>query len=186
MDYETILLEASEKMDQCVEHFQGELRGVRSGRASPGLVEGIKVDYYGTQTPLGQMAQISVPEPRLIVIKPFDASQVQEVAKAIQASDLGVNPAVDGKLIRINLPPLSEERRKQLVGLVKEKAEAARVSVRNVRRDANKQADQAQKDGDLTEDDLRKLKEEIQEQTKEHEGKIDKVLESKIEELMAV
>ncbi len=186
MDYETILLEAAEKMDQCVEHFQGELRGVRSGRASPGLVDGIKVDYYGAQTPLGQMAQISVPEPRLIVIKPFDASQVQEVAKAIQASDLGVNPSVDGKLIRINLPPLSEERRKQLVGLVKEKAEAARVSVRNVRRDANKHADQAQKDGGLTEDDLRKLKEEIQEQTKEHEGKIDKILESKIEELMAV
>lgn len=186
MDYEEILLETGEKMDHCVEHFQGELRGVRSGRASPGLVEGIKVDYYGTQTPLGQMAQISVPEPRLIVIKPFDASQVQEVAKAIQTSDLGVNPNVDGKLIRLNLPPLSEERRKQLVSLVKEKAEAARVSVRNVRRDANKHADQAQKDGDLTEDDLRKLKEEIQEQTKEHEGKVDKILDSKIQELMAV
>jgi ribosome recycling factor len=186
MDYDTILLETAEKMQQCVEHFQGELRGVRSGRASPGLVEGIRVSYYGTQTPLGQMAQISVPEARLIVIKPFDASQIQEVAKAIQASDLGVNPAVDGKIIRLNLPPLSEERRKQLVGLVKEKAEAARISVRGVRRDANKHADQGRKDGDLTEDELHELKEEIQEQTKEHEAKVDAILETKVAELMAV
>jgi len=186
MDYETIILETVEKMGQCVDHFHGELRGVRSGRASPGLVDGIKVDYYGSPTPLGQMSQISVPEARLIVIKPFDASQVQEVAKAIQASDLGVNPSIDGKLIRLNLPPLSEERRKKLVSLVKEKAEAAKISVRNVRRDANKHADTSQRDSDLTEDELRKLKEEIQEQTKEHETKIDEILKGKVDELMAV
>jgi ribosome recycling factor len=182
MDYETIILETVEKMGQCVDHFHGELRGVRSGRASPGLVDGIKVDYYGSPTPLGQMSQISVPEARLIVIKPFDASQVQEVAKAIQASDLGVNPSIDGKLIRLNLPPLSEERRKKLVSLVKEKAEAAKISVR----DANKHADTSQRDSDLTEDELRKLKEEIQEQTKEHETKIDEILKGKVDELMAV
>jgi len=186
MDYETILLEAVEKMGQCVDHFGGELRGVRTGRASQGLVEGIKVSYYGTQTPLGQMAQISVPEPRLIVIKPFDASQVQEVAKAIQASDLGINPSVDGKILRLNIPPLSEEQRKKLAGLVKEKGEAAKVAIRNVRRDANKTAEQAQKDKDLTEDDLGKLKDEIQEQTKEHEGQVDKLLQTKIDELMTV
>lgn len=186
MDYETTLLEAAEKMDSCVDHFSGELRGVRSGRASPGLVDSIRVDYYGSPTPLGQMAQISVPEPRLIVIKPFDASQIQEVAKAIQSSDLGINPNVDGKILRLNIPPLSEERRKKLVGLVKEKGETAKIAVRNVRRDANKSAEQGKKDGDLTEDDLKKLKDEIQDQTKEHESKIDEILKQKIDELMTV
>ncbi len=186
MDYETIILETAEKMGQCVDHFHHELKGVRSGRASSALVEGIRINYYGSPTPLGQMSQISVPEPRLIVIKPFDASQVNEVAKSIQASDLGVTPSVDGKLIRLNLPPLSEERRKKLVALVKEKAEAAKVAVRSVRRDANKHAETALDDGDVTEDDGRRLKDEIQEQTKEHEGKIDAVLKTKIDELMAV
>jgi len=186
MDYDTIILESAEKMEHCVEHFQGELRGVRSGRATPGLVDSIKVEYYGTPTPLGQMSQISVPEPRMIVIKPFDASQIQEVAKAIQSSDLGINPNVDGKIIRLNLPPLSEERRKKLVGLVKEKAEAAKVAVRNVRRDANRHAEQSEKDSELTEDDLRKLKDEIQTQTKDHETRIEKILGSKIEELSAI
>ena len=186
MDYDTIVLENIEKMGHCVEHFSSELRGVRSGRASPGLVDGIKVDYYGALTPLGQMAQISVPEPRLLVVKPFDASQVSEVAKAIQASDLGINPSVDGKIIRLSIPPLSEERRKQLVGLVKEKAEAAKVAIRNVRRDANKHGEAAQKDKTLTEDDLTKLKDEIQEQTRDHEGQVDKILNARIEELMTV
>ena len=186
MDYDTILLESLEKMGHCVEHFSGELRGVRTGRASPGLVDGIKVDYYGALTPLGQMAQISVPEPRLLVVKPFDASQVQEVAKAIQASDLGINPAVDGKIIRLSILPLSEERRKQLVGLVKERAEAAKIAVRNVRRDGNKHAEAAQKDKTITEDDLSNLKDEIQDQTKDHEGQIDKVLNARIQELMTV
>jgi ribosome recycling factor len=186
MDYESILLEAVEKMGACVDHLNGELRGVRSGRASPGLVDGIKVNYYGAPTPLGQMAQISVPEPRLIVIKPFDASQIQEVAKAIQASDLGINPNVDGKLLRLNIPPLSEERRKKLVALVKERGEAAKIAVRNVRRDANKTADNARNDKDLNEDDCTKLKEEIQEQTKEHEASIDKTLQAKVTELMTV
>ena len=186
MDYEAVILEVVEKMEQCVDHFHGELRGVRSGRATPGLVDGIKIDYYGSSTPLGQMAQISIPEPRMIVIKPFDASQIQEVAKAIQSSDLGVMPNVDGKIIRINLPPLSEERRKKLVGLVKEKGEAAKVAVRNVRRDGNKQADQASKGGDLTEDDAHKLKEEIQEETKKHEARVDEILKAKVDELMAV
>ena len=186
MDYETILLETNEKMNACVDHFHGELRGVRSGRATPGLVDGLKVEYYGSPTPLGQMAQISIPEARMIVIKPFDASQISEVAKAIQASDLGVNPNIDGKIIRLNMPPLSEERRKQLVGLVKEKGEAAKVAVRNVRRDANKHADQAKSDGAMTEDDLRKIKDEIQEETKQHEKKIDDVLAEKVSELMEV
>ncbi len=186
MNYDTILLEASEKMEACVGHFEGELRGLRSGQASSAMVDGIRVDYYGSATPLSQMAQISVPEPRLIVIKPFDASQVQEVVKAIQASDLGINPNVDGKILRLNVPPLSEERRKKLVGSVKEKGEAAKVAVRNVRRDANKSAETAKKDSVLTEDELKKLKEEIQEYTKDHEGKIETILKAKVEEMMTV
>jgi len=186
MDYETTLLETVEKMGHCVDHFTHELRGVRSGRASPGLVDGIKVNYYGSPTPIGQMAQISVPEPRMLVIKPFDQSQVQEVAKAIQASDLGINPSVDGKLIRLSMPPLSEEQRKKLVGLVKEKAEAAKVAIRNVRRDGNKAADQMQKDRVLTQDDQTKLKDEIQEQTREHEKTVDDILKKKVDELMTV
>jgi ribosome recycling factor len=186
MDYETIVLETGEKMGQCVEHLTREFKGVRSGRASPGLVEGIKVNYYGTQTPIGQMAQISVPEPRQLAIKPFDASQIQEVAKAIQASGLGINPSVDGKIIRLIMPPLSEEQRKKLVALVKDKAEAAKVSIRAVRRDSNKHAEQANKDRVLTEDDLDRLKEEIQKETKSNEDQVDGLLKKKIEELMTV
>ena len=186
MDYDTIVLETSEKMDQCVTHLTGEMRGLRTGRATPGLVDSIKVDYYGSATPLSQLAQVSVPEPRQIVIKPFDASQIAEVAKAIQASDLGINPNVDGKILRLNIPPLSEERRKKLVALVKEKGEAAKVSIRNVRRDGNKHADTSKKDGDLTEDDLKKLKDEIQDLTKQHEAKVDEMLDAKVKELMEV
>jgi len=186
MDYDEIVLETEEKMGKCVEHFTHEMKGVRSGRASPALVEGIKVSYYGTQTPIGQMAQISVPEPRQLAIKPFDASQIQEVAKAIQASGLGVNPSVDGKIVRLTMPPLSEEQRKKLVGLVKEKAEQAKVAVRAVRRDSNKHGDEALKDRVLTEDDHKKLKDEIQEQTKEHERQVDEILKKKIDELMTV
>lgn len=186
MDYEEIVLETTEKMEKCVEHFTHEMRGVRSGRASPGLVEGIKVSYYGTQTPIGQMAQISVPEPRQLAIKPFDASQIQEVSKAIQASGLGINPSVEAKILRLNMPPLSEEQRKKLVALVKDKAEQAKVAVRAVRRDSNKHGDQSLKDRVLTEDDHKKLKDEVQEQTKEHESKIDDVLKKKIDELMTV
>ncbi len=186
MDYEEIVLETADKMEKCVEHFTHEMKGVRSGRASPGLVEGIRVNYYGAQTPIGQMAQISVPEPRQLAIKPFDASQIQEVSKAIQASGLGINPAVDGKIIRLTMPPLSEEQRKKLVGLVKEKAEQSKVAIRAVRRDSNKHGDEALKNRVLTEDDLKNLKEEIQETTKEHESKVDEVLKKKIDELMTV
>ncbi|HEX5136437.1 MAG TPA: ribosome recycling factor [Planctomycetota bacterium] len=186
MDYEEILLETADKMEKCVEHFTHEMKGVRSGRASPGLVEGIRVNYYGAQTPLGQMAQISVPEPRQLAIKPFDATQIQEVSKAIQASGLGINPSVDGKIIRLTMPPLSEEQRKKLVGLVKEKAEQAKVAIRAVRRDSNKHGDESLKSRVLTEDDLKNLKDEVQESTKEHETKVDEILKKKIDELMTV
>ena len=186
MSYQEITKDTKDKMDKALHHVADHLRTIRTSRASPALVDGLRVDYYGQLTPLAQMAQISVPEPRQLAIKPFDASQIQEVAKAIQASGLGINPSVDGKIIRLTMPPLSEEQRKKLVALVKDKAEQSKVSIRAVRRDSNKHGDESLKNRVLTEDDHKKLKDEVQEQTKEHEKKIDDILKKKIDELMTV
>lgn len=172
MDRDEILLDAEERMEKAVSVLHDQLKGLRTGRATPGLVDSIRVDYYGSPTPLKQVANISVPEPQQIVIRPFDASIVSAVAKAIQASDVGLSPNVDGKLIRLNVPPLSTERRRQLVSRVKEFAEEARISIRNIRRDANKHADQSQKDKVLSEDERDATKDEIQNLTKKFEGKV--------------
>src|SRR5688572_13420523 len=161
MGADEVLFETEEKMEAAVAHLAGELRGLRSGRASPHLVDGLRAEYYGTMTPLGQMAQIGCPEPRLIVIKPFDASVIPEIEKAIRTSNLGLNPQSDGKLVRLVIPPLSEERRKQLVKRVKELGETANVAIRNVRRDGNKAADTSFDDRELTEDQLENLKEKV-------------------------
>ncbi len=184
MGHDEILLETEEKMEGAVTHLAQDLRGLRSGRASPHLVDTLRVEYYGTMTPLGQMAQIGCPEPRLIVIKPFDASAIHEVEKSIRTSNLGLNPQSDGKVIRLVLPPLSEERRKQLVKHVREQGETANVSIRNVRRDGNKAADAAFDDGELTEDQRTKLRDEIQELTKTYEGKVKDLVDKKSAELM--
>ena len=181
--YDDILLSAEESMEKAVEHLGHTFRGIRTGRASPGLVENIRVDYYGSPTPLQHMASVSIPEPRLIMIKPFDQSAVSEVVKALQKSELGIMPQSDGKIIRLAIPPLSEERRKQLGSMVREKAEEARVAIRNVRRDANKEAEAAEA---LTEDQLLKLREEIDTLTKEYEGKITAALEKKSKEITEV
>jgi len=166
-----------------VEHLTQVFCGIRTGRASPGLVENIRVDYYGSPTPLQHMANVSIPEPRMIMIKPFDASAVAEVVKAIQKSELGITPQSDGKIIRLALPPLSEERRKQLGVMVRDKAEEARVAIRNVRRDANKEADA---DTELTDDEATKLREEIDTLTKDYEGKVNAGLEKKTKEITEV
>lgn len=179
MAVDDVLLETEEKMEGAVTHLAGELRGLRSGRASPHLVDNVRVDYYGAMTPLGQMAQIGCPEPRLIVIKPFDASVVPEIEKAIRAGNLGLNPQSDGKVIRLVVPPLSEERRKQLVKHVKDLGETANVAIRNVRRDGNKHADTAEKDGELSEDDCKALKDEIQELTKKYENSANDLAKTK-------
>lgn len=184
MGVDDILLEAEEKMEGAVSHLAGELRGLRTGRASPALVDNLRVDYYGAMTPLGQMAQIGCPEPRLIVIKPFDATAIQNIDKAIRTSNLGLNPQSDGKVIRLVLPPLSEERRKQLVKLVKDQGETANVAIRNVRRDANKAADGAFSDREITEDQLDEAKEQVQELTKTYEGKVKELVDKKSVELM--
>ncbi len=184
--YDEILLEADDKMQKALDHLVHSFRGIRTGRASPGLVENIRVDYYGSPTPLQHMASVSIPEPRLIMIKPFDQSAVQDVAKAIQKSELGITPQSDGKIIRLVVPPLSEERRKQLGSLVKEKAEEARVAMRNVRREANRNAKTACDDRAVTEDQLTKLLEEIDGLIKDYESKVDSALEKKTKEILDV
>lgn len=184
MDRDEILLSAEEHMEKSVEHFHHQLVGIRTGRASPGLVESIRVDYYGSSTPLKQLANISAPEAQLIVIRPFDAGVMKEIEKAIQASDLGLNPNNDGKVIRLNVPSLSGDQRKKLVARIKDLAEEARVAIRNIRRDANKQADNATKDKLMTEDERDQTKEDIQELTKKLEAKVNELAEKKTAEVM--
>ena len=186
MDAEEILFGAEERMEGAVTHLGSELRGVRSGRASPALVDQLEVQAYGAATPLKQLAQIGCPEPRQILIKPFDPSTIKDVERAIQASDLGLNPNSDGKVIRLSLPPLSEERRKQSAKVVKDRGEETNVAIRNIRRDANKQVDASLGDKVLTEDQAAKTKEEIQDLTKTYEGKVKDLVERKTAELMEV
>jgi len=181
-----ILKDVRARMSKAVAHYQDELRGVRTGRASPGLVEGIKVDYYGSPTPVKQLATISIPEPRQIVVKPYDASVTGEMEKAILKSDLGITPQSDGKIIRLNLPPMSQEQREKTVSRVKDMAEECRVSVRNVRRDGNKQADQAGKEKILSEDEVKSLQSEIQDETKKAEKQIDEILKKKSDEIRSM
>ncbi len=184
MDQDEILLDAEERMEKAVEHLATSLTGIRTGRADPGLVASEKVDYYGSPTPLKQIANISVPEPQQIMIRPFDTSSLDGIAKAIQNSDLGLAPNNDGRVVRLNIPPLSGERRKQLVGRIKELAEEARVSIRNIRRDANKHADQAQKDKEMTEDDRDHTKDKVQELTKKYEGQVNSKAETKEKDIL--
>lgn len=184
MDQDEILLDAEERMEKAVDHLKNSLQGIRTGRANPGLVDTLRVDYYGSPTPLKQMANITVPEPQQIVIRPFDAGTVDEICKAIQASNLGLAPNNEGRLIRLNIPPLSTERRRQMVSRVKELAEEARVSIRNIRRDANKAADQSQKDKVLTEDDRDKCKDTVQDLTKKFEGQVNSLSDAKEKDIM--
>ncbi len=184
MDQVEILLDSEERMEKAVSVFRGELQGLRTGRATPGLVDTIRVEYYGSPTPLKQLANISVPEPQQIVIRPFDAGAVSDIVKAIQSSDAGLAPNSDGRLIRLNVPPLSTERRREMVGRISKFAEEARVAVRNIRRDANKHADQAQKDKVLTEDERDATKNDIQELTKKFEGQINDYAKSKETDIM--
>jgi len=183
MNYKEIVKEAKLRMDKAVKHLQDLLRSVRTSQASPALVENIRVDYYGTPTPIAQLGSISVPEPRQLMIKPFDGSILTEMSKSIQKSDLGINPQNDGKVLRLVLPQLSGEQRKKYAAKVKEMCEEARVALRNTRRDLNKMADQAKKDGELTEDENKTLHDEIQKLLKEFEGNVDVVLDKKTKEV---
>ena len=180
----TILKDLQERLEKTVGHLHDQLRSIRTGRAAPALLDGIRVDYYGTPTPLNQMAHISVPEPRQLLVKPFDATQMKEVERAIHKSDLGLTPSTDGKVLRLTLPPLSEEQRKKLSAKVKDLAEQARVALRNERRDANKHSDQANKDGKLTDDQNKQLHTRIQDALKTAETRIDELLKKKTHEIM--
>lgn len=184
MAVDDILLDAEERMEKAVRVFTDGLRVIRTGTASAGLVESIRVEYYGSPTPLRQLAQIAVPDPQLIVIKPFDPSSLPDIEKAIQTSDIGIHPQSDGKVIRLTVPGLSEERRVQLVARVKSLAEEARVAVRNIRRDANRQLDKDEKDSAVSEDDCRRAKDDVQELTDEYEDKVAEALEAKTRDLM--
>jgi ribosome recycling factor len=186
MSIEEIVLEAEDRMEKSVALLTDQLRGVRTGRANTGLVESIRVDYYGSSTPLKQLANLSTPEPQQILIRPFDPSVVGDIIKAIQVSDIGLTPNSDGKVVRLNVPPLSVEQRRKLAGRVKDLAEEARVAIRNIRRDANKQAEQEQSEKILTEDDLETCKEEIQSLTKKFESKVNDIAEKKSAEIMEV
>ena len=186
MPYEEICLEADEKMDKAVDLLKEELRTIRSGRASAGLVEHIRVDYYGTMTPIREIASIGTPEPRLIVIRPYDPNSAGEIEKAILKSDLGIAPANDGKLIRIAVPVLSEERRKQIATKIKKLGEETKIAIRNIRRDANKQIDREKKDGTMTEDDAFGTKDDIQEMTEKAESGVDEAIQAKSDEIMEV
>ncbi|HJP01675.1 MAG TPA: ribosome recycling factor [Planctomycetota bacterium] len=186
MSFAEIQKDARSRMEKAVGHLQEVLRTVRTSQASPALVENIRVDYYGAPTPISQLGSISVPEPRQIAIKPFDPSILQDVQKAILKSDLGINPQSDGKVLRLSLPQLSGEQRTKYAARVKEMCEEGRIAMRNIRRELNKMADQACKDSDLTEDENKKLHEEIQKLLKSFEQQVDGVQEKKVTEIMAV
>jgi ribosome recycling factor len=171
-------------MDRAIQVLQEELKAVRTGRASTALVEHLKVQYYGTPTPLKQVASLAAPRADLIVIKPFDPASIRDIENAIKTSDLSIAPIVDGKLVRLNVPPLSEERRTQLVQQVKATGEQTKVSIRNIRRDANKHLEKEQKDKLITEDQLQSGKKQIDEITREYTDKVDSIIRAKSDDIM--
>ena len=177
---------AKEKMEKAVEALKKDLASIRTGRASLSLLDGITIDYYGTRTPLTQVASLSVPDPRMITIQPWEQKLIPVIEKAILQSELGLNPSNDGKVIRIAIPPLTEERRKQLVKVVKKRAEEAKIAVRNIRRDINEALKKLEKDEHLSEDDVKRSLDEIQKLTDVYIKKIDEVLEHKEKEIMEV
>ena len=184
MPTQAAIAESKSKMRRAVEVLQDELRAFRGGRATPGLVDHLKVEYYGNLTPLKSLATISTPDVDMLVIKPFDPASVKDIEKAIKSSDLSIAPLIEGKFIRLNIPPLSEERRKQLAQQAKQAGEQAKVSLRNVRRDTIKHLEKQQKDKEITEDDLKGAKKQIDEVTKESSDRVDEVVAHKSKEIM--
>ena len=183
---EAVLDDCRDKMSKAVGHTQADFGSVRTGRAAPVLVEKIKVEYYGTEVPLQQVAGIQVPEARLLVITPYDKSSMKAIEKAIQQSDLGINPSNDGVVIRLVFPALTEQRRKELVKVVHHKAEDGRVAVRNLRRAARKDLESLEKDGDISSDELDRAEKELEKMTHEFVAEIDRLLEHKEKELLSV
>jgi ribosome recycling factor len=183
---DALVKDTSARMERSIEAFRKELGKVRTGRASFSLLDGVKVDYYGTPTPLQQVGTLSVPESRLITVTPWDTKMIGPIEKAIQGSGLGLNPASDGKMVRIPIPPLTEERRKELAKMVRKMAEDARVAVRNVRREAIEKLKDREKKKEISEDLVKRGQERIQKETDAHVKKIDEILKSKEQEILEV
>ena len=181
-----VLKDTEDRMKKTVESLARELTGIRTGKANPALLDPVKVDYYGTPTPLNQLANVAAPEPRLIVVQPFDKNILADIEKAILKTDLGLNPGNDGNLIRIPIPPLTEERRKELGKMVRKLGENGKVAVRNIRRDANDKLKKLEKEGTITEDDSKRDHENVQELTNKHTEEIDGMVTRKEEEVMEV
>ena len=181
---DAVILETGDKMDKAVEHTQAEFGSVRTGRASPAFVEKLIVDYYGSEVPLQQLAGFSVPEARMLVIQPYDVGSMKAIEKAIQNSDLGLNPSNDGKVIRLSFPPLTAERRKEYVKMVKHMAEDGRVAIRNIRRQSRHEVEALEKGGDLSADELERAEKELDKVTAKHVAGIDTALEHKEHELL--
>ncbi len=181
-----VVSEAGEHMAKAVEHAQSEFSAIRTGRATPALVEHLRVDYYGVETELRQMAGFSVPEARLLVVSPYDKGSLAAIEKAIQGSDLGITPSNDGTVIRLSFPVPTEQRRKELVKVVKQKAEDGRVAVRNLRRNARQELEGMQKDGDLSTDELERVEKDLDKLTQDHVAAIDRLLTHKEQELLEI
>jgi ribosome recycling factor len=184
MTSDEILLDTEERMEKAVNVFKDELRGLRTGRATPALVDNLRVDYYGSPTPLKQLAQINTPDPQQIVIRPFDQACLKDIEKAIRSSDLGMSPTNDGKMIRLVVPPMSGDQRQKMAARIKKSAEDAKVACRNIRRDGNKHFEQAEKSKEMTEDDRDKGKENVQSLLKQFEEKVSELAEKKSKEIM--
>lgn len=184
MSVEETLMDAEERMEKAITVLGTQLSGIRTGRATPGLVDSLKVEVYGSTTPLKQLASIGTPEPQQILIRPYDAGTIKDIEKAIVASDLGLNPQNDGRVIRLNVPALSTDVRKKMVSRIKELGEDSKISLRNIRRDANKTADQLEKDKEITEDDRDKCKSEVQDLIKKFEDQINELTKNRESEVL--
>lgn len=181
-----IITRCEEKMNKTIDALDREYAAIRAGRANPAVLNKVVVDYYGTPTPVAQMAAVSVPEPRTLMIAPWDASTLKEIEKAIQASDIGINPANDGKALRLNFPPLTEERRRDLCKDIKKQAEESKVSIRSSRRDAIEKIKAQKKDGEITEDDVKSLEKKVQDLTDKYCKEADELATAKEKEIMSV
>jgi ribosome recycling factor len=184
MTEDEILLDTEERMEKAIAVLKHALVGIRTGRANPGLVDSLKVEVYGSAVPMKQLASVGAPEPTQIVIRPFDPTTIKEIEKAIQASDLGFNPQSDGRVIRLNVPPLSTEVRRKMVSRIRDLCEESKVAIRNIRRDGNKLAEQSEKDKELSEDQRDSVKEQIQEFTKTYENQANDLAKAREKEVL--
>lgn len=184
MSSDLILSDTTERMEKALEVLKKNLSGIRTGRANPGLVDSLRVDVYGSPTPIKQVASVGAPEPTQIVIRPYDTNIIKEIEKAIVGADLGFNPQSDGRVVRINIPPLSTDVRKKMVSRIKDLGEEAKISIRNIRRDSNKAAEQAEKDKEISEDQRDDIKDKVQDMTKTHEEQVNVLTKARESEVM--